>query len=377
MGRTRKKVGCGMTFNGPALYLDGGKRITTHSMISSMRRCANQVKYKYVERLKPRFATARDKPLKRGTWFHALLQEFYAGRSWKKMHEEFCRKYDNMFDEEKEALGNLPQELADMMRSYLWHYGGDKADSYHGWEVIDTEMTLECPWPDCPDGLDLYRCRLDVMYHDEWGLWIGDHKTNKIIPNFHARLLDAASPLYIWCARENGYPVDGFVWNYIRAKVPSKPELAYVGTKREGLSKKAMDTDYPTMVRGLRELGLDPADHKDILRPLYNQRYKHGEVQTSTYFRRDTIDKDDAMIARVVGAAMRTRDRIHDYGWDDLDSVERSNDRSCEWMCGFGGLCGTELHGGDAVSIRRREYRVGDPLDYYHDKADPEKIEVS
>lgn len=360
-----------LKFDGPALYLDGGKRITTHSMISTMRRCPMQARYKYAERLKVRFATKRDRPLRRGTWFHALLQELYAGRSWRAVHRKFCEQYDLLMDEEKEALGDLPTELFNMMKSYLWHYGADKDNPLHGWDILGTEITLECPWPDSNDGLDIYRCRVDIMFHDEWGFWIGDHKTNKTLPDTQFRLMDAASPLYIWCARENGHAVDGFVWNYIRSKVPSSPSLTQKGV----LSKAAMDTDYPTIVRGLRTLGLDPGEYKDRLRPLFKQRYQHGEVQNSTFFRRDTLVKDDDMIARAVASAMRTRDHMHGYGWTEPDDIERSVDRSCSWMCSYLNLCTTELLGGDAKSVRRREYRVGDPLDYYQDQANPELVE--
>jgi len=355
-------------FKGPALYLDGGKRITTHSMISCMRRCPNQARYKYAERLKQRFATKRDRPLKRGTWFHALLEEHYAGRSWKAMHARFTLQYEALFDEEKEALGDLPAELRQMMRSYLWHYGADKEDPFHGTTTIGTEVTLECPWPDSPDGTDIYRCRVDRIFEDQWGLWAEDTKTNKTLPDNAIRILDAASPLYIWCLQYNGYPVQGFVWNYVRAKAPTKPTLIKSGR----LSKKAIDTDYPTMVRGLRELGLNPGEYKDILRPLYNQRYRHGEVQTSPFFRRDTLEKDTGMLQRAVAAGMRTRDWLHGYAWNDPDSVERSVERSCAWMCGFTNLCSVEFLGGDSASVRRREYRVGDPLDYYQDHPEPD-----
>lgn len=357
-----------LTFNGPALYLDGGKRVTTHSMISCMRRCANQARYKYAERLKIRYATKRDRPLKRGTWFHALLEEHYAGRSWKAMHARFTLQYEALFDEEKEALGDLPNELRNMMRSYLWHYGADKEDPYHGTRTVGTEVTLECPWPDSKDGLDIYRCRIDRIYEDEWGLWAEDHKTNLRLPSHTFRQLDAASPLYIWCLHENGYPVSGFVWNYIRAKIPSMPKLTQSGR----LSRAAIDTDYPTMVRGLRQLGLNPGDYKSLLRPLYDQRYKYNKVQTSTFFRRDTLEKDLGMIQRAVASGMRTRDRLHNYDWEDTDSVERSVERTCETMCSFCNLCTVELIGGDAKTLRKRLFRIGDPLDYYHDKPDPE-----
>lgn len=355
-------------FKGPALYLDEGRRITTHSMLKQMQRCPKSVQYKYAERLKLKFITAREKPLKRGTWFHELLQEFYAGRDWRERHEQLCNQYRELFDEEKEALGNLPDEMLDLMRSYLWHYGADKTDPHHGWNVIGTEMTFECPWPDSPDGTDIYRCRVDVLYEDEWGLWIGDHKTHKSLPNTTFRILDAASPLYIWCAREAGYNVRGFVWNYIKTKPPTWPSLAYEGTPRERLSKARIDTDYPTFYRGLKALGLNPKEHRAELERLRAYRWEHGKPQSSPFFRRDSLEKPDDMIAGVVAVAMKTRDRMHEYEWDEPDMVERSPSRACSWDCSFTALCETELFEGDARQLRRQQFTQGDPLEYYQDR---------
>lgn len=354
-------------FKGPALYLDGGKRITTHSMLKQMARCPKATQYKYAERLKPRMLTKRDKPLQRGTWFHSLLQEHYAGRSWKAMHMELVAKYNELFDEEKEALGDLPRELAALMKSYLWHYGYDREDPFHGWDVLGTEVTLECPWPDSPDGTDIYRCRVDILYRDEWGLWIGDHKTHKSLPDTTFRLLDAASPLYIWCARENGYDVRGFMWNYVRTKPPSWPELVYVGKPQERLSHRQIETDYPTFKRALKYYGLDLDEHRGELNRLKAQRWKHGAPQSSPFFRRDSLEKTDEMISRVVAVAMKTRDRLHEYDWEDADMVERSPDRSCTYMCSYTALCETELFEGDAPILRKKLYKIGDPLDYYQD----------
>lgn len=355
------------------LYLDEqGQVITTHSMLKTFLRCPKQTQYKYAERLKKRYATARDVPLKRGTWFHALLEEHYAGRSWKDKHRELSSRFSELFDEEKDALGDLPNECLRMMRSYLWHYGADKSDPYHGWKVHDTELTLECPWP---DGEGIYRCRLDILFEDEFGLWIGDHKTHKQLPNHRQRLTDAASGLYIWCARENGLDVRGFVWNYIRTKAPTVPKLVYEGTKRERLSTAAIETDYPTAYRAIKgylDAGhkLDPDTYRPMLRHLKSHRWEPGKVQSSLFFRRDTLEKDDAMLARVVAASMRTRDRMHSYDWEDKDSVERVTDKSCDWMCDFPDLCTAELFTGDGSQIRRKQFREGDPLDYYHEQKD-------
>lgn len=357
----------------PGLYHDDeGNVITTHSMIKTMARCPKQAQYKYHERLKRRFVTARQKPLKRGTWFHSLLEEYYAGRDWKAKHRELSLQYAELFDEEKDALGDLPRECLRLMKSYLWHYGADKSDPYHGWDVKGTELTLECPWP---DGEGIYRCRLDIMYEDEWGLWIGDHKTHKALPGHTQRLQDYASALYIWCARENGYPVQGFVWNYIKTKPPTVPQLAYEGTSRERLSVAKVETDYPTFylaVKGYIENGssITMADYAQQLRALKSQRWKRGEVQSSPFFRRDTLEKDDAMLARVVASAMRTRDRMHGYDFSDAESVERTTDRSCEWMCDYTDVCTAELFYGDASVIRKQQFRTGDPLDYYQEQKD-------
>lgn len=356
-----------------ALYVDDdGRRITTHSMLKAFNRCPNQARYKYAERLKPKRVSARSLPLRRGTWFHRLLELYYKGEDWRAEHAILTADFSKLFDEEKDALGDLPDECARLMRAYLWHYGADKSDPFHGWDVIDTELTFECPWPDSKDGKDIYRCRLDLLAEDQFGLFVGDHKTHKRLPGHTQRLLDAASALYIWCARENGHDVSRFVWNYVRTKAPTVPKMTYVGTKRERLSTAAIETDYPTMVRAIKAYGIEKTDQWDRgqLRTLKAQRWEEGMVQTSPFFRRDTLEKDDGMIARVVAAAMRTRDRMHSYPFGDIDSIERVPDRSCEWMCDFTELCQVELFTGDAGRLRRQNFRTGDPLDYYQDQPD-------
>jgi len=346
------------------LYVDNGKVITTHSMLKSFGRCPNQARYKYAERLKPKRVNERDKPLRRGTWIHKLLEEYYAGRSWQAAHNKLSDQFGQLFDEERDALGDLPREMAALMKSYLWHYGADKTDPFHGWKVHETEMTLECPWP---DGNGVYRMRLDLLMEDEYGLWIVDHKSHKTLPDMTFRLLDYASALYIWCAWQNNIPVRGFIWNYIKAKAPTVPELVDV-KRNPRLSRSAIDTDYPTMIRAIKQYGLDHRDYLPQLRHLKSHRWKPGAVQSSPFFRRDTLEKDPAMIDRVVSAAMRTRDRMHGYTWDE--STERVVDRSCTFMCSFRDLCTVELFGGNADLLRRQQFKTADPLEYYRDEKD-------
>lgn len=350
------------------LYLNAqGDEITTHSMLSAFTRCPNSARYKYAERLKPRFIDDKDKPLHRGTWFHKLLECHYSGGDWRKLHRKLSNEYDNLFDEEKDALGNLPVEMASLMRAYLWHYGADKDDPFHGWIVHETEKTLECRWP---DGRGVYRMRLDMLVEDQFGLWIVDHKTHKRLPDTGFRLRDKANALYIWCAINNDIPVLGFIWNYVKAKAPTIPALVDVA-RVPRLSNVAIETDYPTAIRAIRAYGLDKNRYLPMLRDLHARRWHPDAIQSSPFFRRDTLERDDALIDRVVRSAMRTRDRMHGYDFTDLDTVERTVDRSCGW-CRYEGLCTVELYNGtdapQAGNIRRQQFKVGDPLDYYNDE---------
>jgi PD-(D/E)XK nuclease superfamily len=353
----------------PALYEQDGKRITTHSMLKSFLSCPKSAQYKYAERLKTRRSTAREQPLKRGTWVHELLEAYYQGGDWKKKHRENTAKFEMLMDDERNELGDLPSEALRLMRSYLWHYGANADDPFHGWEIIGTEMTFDVPWPDSEDENDIYRCRVDALVRDEYGLLIVDHKTHKTLPSLTFRMLDVASPLYIWAARANGYDVRGFLWNYIKTKAPGVPKMVYVGKPGERLSTAAVDTDYLTYATAIRSYGLDHTaePYRSKLRQLKRQRWASGHPEVSPFFRREILEKDDDMIARAVGTAMRTRDRMHsDY--EDFEVVERVSGRHCDW-CSFKLLCEMEMIGNSfgAQHLRTKNYRKGDPLDYYQD----------
>lgn len=348
--------------NFPYIDPETGQEIVTHSMLKSFRRCPRQFYYKYVERLKPKVDKSR--PLKMGTWMHSLLEEYYSGRDWKVKHQELCQQYSNLFDEEKEALGDLPNDCKRLMLSYLWHYGANKEDKFHGWDVEQVEFTIETPLMVIDGKEVIYRGRVDLAVRDRYGLWLVDHKNMKSFPDFTFRLLDGQSALYLWAYAQEGIDVQGFIWNYLRTKSPSVPAVLKDGKR---LSKAKCDTDYPTLVRAIRDAELDPEPYRDWLRTLKNDRWEQDKIQTSTFFHRSVLEKDEGMLDRVAAEAAHTYARMRAYDWSDMDSVERSPDRSCTYMCSFTELCSAELFNGDAPFLRRQRYRVGDPMDYYRD----------
>lgn len=333
---------------------DLGIPITTHSMIKTARTCMKQTQYKYLDRLKPR-STGR--PLTFGKWMHYLLEAHYKGEDWKVVHRQMCLQYAEMFDEEKEMLGNLPRDCKLLMLSYLWHYKEDP------WIVHEVEFLIECEWPDG----GIYRGKVDMLVEDDYGLWIVDHKNHKRLPEGAFRLKDSQSALYVWAARKAGIPVSGFIWNYLKTAPPSVPKLI----KNESrFYTKMGDTTYVAYMLELKKLGIAEDDERvgDVPARLRAERYHHGSVQTSPFFQRHVLERDDGVLERMAAEAFRTHQRMHSYDFSDRDAVERSPSRNCDFMCSYTRLCEAELYGGVTGNIMRQDFRVADPMEYYNDE---------
>lgn len=340
--------------------LDGqGAVISTHSMLKTFRRCPKQAEFKYYHRLKPKRLAS---PLKRGTWIHALLEEFHKGGDWMAIHQKLSHQFTLLFDEEKDFYGDLPTEILTIMRSYIWHYKSDP------WEILETEFQVEAI---LPDGT-LYRGKVDMIIRNQFGVWLVDHKSNKTLPDHNFRLLDAQSALYLWAAREMGIPAIGFIWNYIKWKAPSTPKLLKDGTR---ISDSACDTDYPTFVRALKKYKAENPQFvirdKDRVKAkqLLSQRYEFGKTQTSDSFRRDILEKSDDMIERTIQGNYTTSQRMHSYDFSDPDRVERVVERGCTFSCSYVDICTVELEGGNMRPLLKQNYVVGDPNSYYNDRA--------
>jgi hypothetical protein len=351
------------------LYIDDeGRSIVTHSMLKTMRRCPKQAQFKYVERLKPRLL---GQPLKRGTWMHSLLEVHHGGGNWRTKHAQLSAKFNELFDEERDHYGDMPTEIGRVMRSYVWHYKNDP------WKVHQVEFTVEAP---LPDGT-IYRGKVDALIENEFGLWLVDHKTHKTLPDSTFRLLDAQSALYLWAANEMGLKVQGFIWNYVRWKAPSIPELVYKDSPHPRLTHRALDTDYPTYVQAIQRYKKEypgykvSAKERDLAEYLQSLQYKYGEPQRSGFFRRDVLEKRPELLNKVLIENYHTALRMANYDFTQNDAVERVVERGCTFSCSYTDLCAADLLGGNVDLIRRQNYKVGDPNDYYQDRAgeDPNK----
>lgn len=333
----------------PLYANDDGVPIVTHSMLKTFRECPRKALYKYADRLKPKMQA---KPLKRGNWIHTLLETHYSGGDWRVPHRALSLQFEDLFDEEKDSLGDLPSEINDLMRAYFWHYADD-AD----WKVLEVEFMVEVEMPK----VGLYRGRLDLLVETPYGLYAVDHKSHRTLPDVSFRLRDAQSALYVWACRKAGYPVDGFIWNYIKYLAPRPVRF----NKNGSLSKRQGETTYDMAYRSIKSQDRDPRDYRDILLPLKRRRYVHGGPQLSPFFKRSILEKDDDMLKQIVREAIHTSRRMSRYPFLNRSVVERNNGRPCDW-CSYKDLCDVELFGGNVQQVLKG-FRQGDPLEYYYD----------
>jgi len=346
-----------------------GRPVTTHSMLKTFRGCPREAYYKYTLRLQPKRLS---KPLTRGKWIHDLLDVHHKGGDWREQHKRWTKKFSMMFDEEKEELGDLPREILSLMEAYFWHYEADE------WEVLETEKLIEA---ELPNG-HIFRGKIDFLIRNKYDeIWAGDHKSHKRFPDWDFRMLDEQSMLYSWALGQNGIPVKGFVWNYIKTEGIAQPKITQDGKR---FYSRIGDTDYPTFVKAIRSArqlhGPDwPSDPKErarlkgLLASLKGQRFDPLQpIQSSPHFRRDYLTRNEGMTARVLAGVVRTSDRMHDYDFSTPDRIERTVNVCKSYLCHYKSLNMGDLVNGDSSMAQRREYTHEDPLAYYNNREEEE-----
>lgn len=349
-----------------ALYTnEAGTPVTTQSMMKTFLNCPREAYYKYHLRLSPKVSSL---PLEQGKWMHSLLESYYKGEDWKETHKILASRFNQLFDEEKEELGDLPAMCEQLMQSYIWHYGDPQYKDYH-WKVHEVELKLEA---EMPNG-HLFRGVFDLLVEDEFGLWLVDHKNQRRFPNWEFRMLDMQSPMYIWLLRENGIPVNGFIWNYLRTSGFPKMDVLKSGKSFYARSWNA-ENDYYHMARSIKQAQgrfpefLEDEEEKQKARErlayLKSLRWSPDEPQAHPFFRREVIEKSEDLIDRALKSAMRTSDRMHSYDFSDPDYVERNVNQCKGFMCSYRSLTMADFVSGDSTMLQKQGYKHSDPLAY-------------
>jgi hypothetical protein len=293
---TGKKPGAWHGPRGTWPTTEDGRLVITQSMVSTFVECPRETYYGIVMGLRPRLES---KPLTRGTWVHALLEERGRGGDWRAKHQELIAKAEeNTFEEE---TAGLAEECYNIVASYEWVHRNEVLTP------VAVELTVERPMF---NGKVLYRGRIDIIWIDEHGdVWLGDHKTHATLPDWRYRELAFQHYSYLWAvARAPGYrklrykgkPLPqpkGFIYDYCRTSAIHTPSLTQAGK----ISKvvKPSGTTYPvfiewlisvgkaTRVRGKFLLAIEDAAERAYVEE-FIVALKHRDY--STEFRRDKLE---------------------------------------------------------------------------------------
>jgi hypothetical protein len=304
----------------------------SNSRLKVYRRCPKQYDFKYMMGLRRK---KRSVQLERGSWIHELLMVHCDGEDWRERHSLLTKQFNNLFEEEREGLGDLPRECARIMRSYLRTY--ERTDRRY--VTVDSEMDEIVR---LPNGLDLHMI-IDRIAWDRQlkGNWIWDYKTRKSFEDQDNLLLDPQGGLYIDGLRAlRGYePILGFVVDEIRTKAPAVPGVLKSG---ELSKRKNIDTDTYTYMAAIRRHGLDPTNYAGILRLI-------AARQKDRFFRRVAIPKDPPLVRSLRREALQSARAIERSV--QRQEFPRTFDRSCAWGCDYRDICIADLMGGDISSM--------------------------
>lgn len=311
----------------------------SHSRLKTWRRCQMQHHYRYYQGLR---RIRKSIPLTVGTAIHSMIEAQHERGDWSTELEEFRAEFSKLFREEQAELGDLPSICNDIVLGYFEAHRGDGLTYPVRRRGRATEIEVKV-------GLDsstVFVGYVDAYPQDQQGRnWLMDHKTCKVIPDEDARFADLQLVTYSWLLPEMGYPKpDGVIWDYIRTKPPTRPEVLKNGTISKARKIDSTYSVYMDTVR--RELGEEAvSEYEDFARTLSGREDK--------FYRRVSLPNPPrAMVDSAVKDILVTTSEIRKAG---PTATVRNMTRDCK-MCSYYTLCQAEVRGLDSEYIRKTEY---------------------
>jgi hypothetical protein len=349
------------------------------SRVKMFRRCQRQYAFRYDSAEGYEMVKQVSKlPLYRGTWMHALQEALHyqwAGldkfriqvgegkrtgllieaENWKDVQAAMADKFENLFEEEKEDLGDLPDECEHMFRRYLRFWRADQ-EVYSVVELDGKpaiELIVEVPLDDFGLKDARFKGRIDLVVEDDeyGGAWIWDAKWVKNIPVPDERMMSPQAPLYVWALRKQyGLDVRGFVYNYGRTKPPTVPRILKSGAVT---TRKSLDTDQYTYLRQIKVA--HGKDYKRFL-PYYKEKLLELKGREALWFDRQRIPVDDVTILNAVREYVAT---VRDIQRRETrpEYVPRSYFYNCRFGCDYHNPCVAAFAGNDISALVKQDFQ--------------------
>lgn len=348
------------------------------SAVQSYRQCQQQYSYRYVEKLRRKDAA---KPLLLGSILHHYLEKFYYFTSQTQagstdglgaQDAHVAAQLDTSKEFSKtvrqsalvlKQLGLLEQahEMAELMNvarrisdRYFLTRGQFDADEYEflmveEWINIDLLKRTST-------GLPRVRSngKIDALtrHRDNGRIHLWEHKSGESELSLEVRLRHLQPTLYnetMYAIGKIPARVDAVMWNYIRTKEPTVPELVYKGTKRESLTRRAdLDSTWEVYAKEITRYGLNPDDYEE-------QRERLSGREVSVFFKRHPqviLVRANRLLGDYEQTAREIR--ISRRDWAERKRVPvRTLSTTCDW-CEYKDLCNAALLAGSDRDARSR-----------------------
>lgn len=308
-------------------------------------------------------------PLKKGSWMHELQAAHWRyqagiGKGWEAKNEEMAKKFDRLFEEEKEKYGDLPTVCERLMAGYVRRWR-DEADRYRIATLPDgspaVEFVVEVPldkW-----GIsNPFKGRIDILVEDlEYGgLWIRDSKWVRTIPGPDERMMSPQNLLYVWGCRRAGLPIKGFLYDYGRTADPTVPRILKRGNRKTGalaghVSLAKCDTTLSQYLATMIDAH-GKAEAKRLIKTYYADKLRELRERDILWYRRERIPVEPERIKRGLAEFITTVKEIQQR--KTKGAVPRTYLYNCKFTCGYHGPCVAQFQGLDIKSMLKRQFTV-------------------
>lgn len=310
------------------------------SDLNTAQRCLLKFYYRHVRRLQSKH---KNVTLTEGTAIHRMLMAGFLsiqnGEHWSLgVAEESARLL------KEAATWAFADEMADaeeMVKKDAWIVTGYfERNPFEGWTILHVEEEFQVEI----DG-ETVTFTPDLVVRDPEGhVWIIDHKSTSSIPEDGPPFASQQSLLYFAGVRAFYPEAVGFLFNYLRKKLPTQPRLNKNRTKDTGLyhinNLKAIDTTFELLYEFIKteapEL-LDEPSHKMRLAEL-------RDAPDRWYYTKRVLANDHAL-SRIVEESSWIVKQINDAIEHNRFPRTLNEDRgylSCG-KCEFEPICRAEL----------------------------------
>lgn len=295
------------------------------SQISCYRGCRQEWDYKYKQKL---CAKAPTRALYVGSTIHKLLELRAKGENWTNyLHTEIQKKFDEMPSTHQDLLGIDFIDCCDkIMRQYDWCYNGENI------RYLATEVKIDSKIK----GYKRFVGIVDAICEIDGKQYIMEHKTFKSTKmSLDQTWINQQASLYIKVLNEQGYNIQGVIWDMIKSFPYEPPRLLKNGSFGKQYSQQTLMSFY--------DLGYtDETIPADIFMDIKDNHLNYLDRYITPVIP-EVVESVWTDFVETVTEITKNKGKAKNIR------------RDCGW-CEYQDLCRAELTGGDVDAIKQLCY---------------------